>query len=198
MHSRRDRCISLLCVFIIILFVFYVPFPCKIQQVLVCFIIRNSDSMLKVMLLKVIVVQTGGQIWRGLVGLVENALRNIQPWKVHSVSLEKCQWVVPVGHTLGREAKSFPHCPLLGKWADCFPYCDLPKQSVQPFGIGLLSEASWLEQISYYAPSWGWCGKRTQHLLPRNLCAEVLHELNISEQKDLHMKVSYPLMFLCS
>lgn len=107
-------------------------------------IFRNSDSMLEIILLKVIVVHTEGQIWGGLVGLVKNALQNIRPWKVHSGSLEKCQ---QVGHTLGRGARSFPHCPLLGEFADCFPQCVLPKQSIQPFGIGLLSEANWLEQI---------------------------------------------------
>lgn len=36
-----------------------------------------------------------------------------------------------------------------------------------------------------------------KRFLPRNLCAEVLHELNISAQKDLHMEVFYPLTFLC-
>lgn len=152
-HSRTDQCISFSCIFIIILFVFYVPFACKdmVGFCLLSRIFRNADNMMKVILLKVECNSCAH--WRTNMGRfsrpVKNALCNSQPRMVHSVSLEKCQWALPVGRSLKRGAKSFPHCPSLGKWADCFLQCVLLKQSIQPFRIGELSGASWLEEILF-------------------------------------------------
>ena len=54
MHSRTHQCISFSCMFIILLFLFYVPFPCKdMVCFFLCFLLfSETDNKMKVMLLK--------------------------------------------------------------------------------------------------------------------------------------------------
>lgn len=117
-HSITDQCISFSCIFIIVLFVFYVPFSCK-DTVVLCFlslIFRNSDSIMKVIILKVDCNSCAHwrTHWAGSVRLVKNGLQNIQPWKMYSVSLERCPRALLVGRFLERGAKSFSRCLSLG------------------------------------------------------------------------------------
>lgn len=76
--------------------------------------------------------------------IVKNALQNIQPWKVCSVSLEKCQWFFSLREepqassiVLHQENVLSPSSRLL------------PKESIQPFGIGELCGATWLERLLF-------------------------------------------------
>lgn len=73
----------------------------------------------------------------------------------------------------------------------------LPKESIQPFGIGELCGASWLERLLFTMLPLGINVKKKAFCLG-NLCADVLHELNMSEQKDLPLEVFYLLMFVCT